>query len=153
MILGILAETKLSAGHLELELTESAAMEDSKAAIAIVEELRGFGIRISIDDFGTGHSSLGHLKHFHADNLKIDRSFVRDIADGPKDKAIVWAIANLASNLGLKTVAEGVENQEQLDYLRELGCHEAQGYFFSRPVAADEFKHLFATLSPGAHSH
>jgi EAL domain-containing protein (putative c-di-GMP-specific phosphodiesterase class I) len=136
----ILDEEGLTAMYLELELTESVAMHNPQDAIAVMDNLYGRGIRMSIDDFGTGYSSLSYLKKFKVNKLKIDQSFVCDICTDPEDKAIVGAIINLAKSLGLQTIAEGVETSEQLAYLREQGCDEAQGYLFSRPVSNQEFE-------------
>ena len=136
----ILDEAGLSAKHLELELTEGAAMQDPQRAIAVMADLHARGIRVSIDDFGTGYSSLSYLKRFRAYKLKIDQSFVRDISDDPDDKAIVGAIIHMANSLGLRTIAEGVETEAQLAFLRQQGCDEAQGYLFSRPLAPALFE-------------
>ncbi len=136
----ILEETGLSAEHLELELTEAVAMDDPQAAVEMMDKLHERGIRLSIDDFGTGYSSLSYLKRFKVYKLKIDQSFVRDITDDPEDKAIVTAIINLASSLGMHTIAEGVETAGQLAYLRLQGCDEVQGYYFSRPLPPEEFE-------------
>lgn len=141
-VMQILNEAGLPPQYLELELTESAAMENPLAAIVVVNELHELGVRVSIDDFGTGHSSLGHLKRFNAYKLKIDRSFVRDIASDPEDRAIVDAIIRMASSLGMLTIAEGVETEEQLTFLRSHGCQEVQGYYFSQPVPAKQFETL-----------
>ena len=97
------------------------------------------GVRLSIDDFGTGYSSLSYLKRFEVDKLKIDQSFIRDLATDPEDAAIVRAIIQMARSLGLRTVAEGVETQDVLDHLRLFHCDEAQGYFHARPMPADDF--------------
>lgn len=135
----ILEEAKLPPRYLELELTEGVAMEDPNSAIQIMDELHHRGIRMSIDDFGTGYSSLSYLKRFKIYKLKIDQSFVRDISVDPEDKAIVSAVISLASSLGMKTIAEGVETSEQMAFLRLQGCDEIQGYYFSKPLPADEF--------------
>jgi len=138
----ILQENQLEARHLELELTERVAMDDPLAAIAIMNELHDLGVRISIDDFGTGYSSLNYLKRFRAHKLKIDQSFVRDLADDADDQAIVKSVIHLANSLGIETIAEGVETSQQLAFLQQHGCQEAQGYFFSPPVPADQFTAL-----------
>jgi diguanylate cyclase (GGDEF)-like protein/PAS domain S-box-containing protein len=139
LVTRILEEAQLPAEYLELELTEAVAMDDPQAAIAVMDKLFECGIRMSIDDFGTGYSSLSYLKRFKVYKLKIDQSFVRDISDDPEDKAIVTAIINLASSLGMHTIAEGVETASQLAYLRLQGCDEVQGYYFSKPLLAAEF--------------
>jgi EAL domain-containing protein (putative c-di-GMP-specific phosphodiesterase class I) len=100
------------------------------------------GVTLSIDDFGTGYSSLSYLKRYQVDKLKIDQSFVRDLDNGPQDNSIVAAIIHMAHGMGFKTIAEGVETQAQLAYLRAHGCDEIQGYLFSRPVPADTFAQL-----------
>jgi diguanylate cyclase (GGDEF)-like protein len=138
----ILEDTGLDASYLELELTESIIMQDPEEAALILEKLHAQGIHISIDDFGTGYSSLSYLKRFHLDTLKIDRSFVRDISSDPDDAAIVKSVIALAHSLRLNVIAEGVENESQLSFLRSLGCDEYQGYFRSRPLPADEFEQI-----------
>ena len=139
-ISAILNEVGLPPENLELELTEAIAMDDPLVAIAVMDDLFGRGIRMSIDDFGTGYSSLSYLKKFKVYKLKIDQSFVRDISDDPDDKAIVTAIINMASSLNMKTIAEGVETAAQLAFLRLHGCDEVQGYYFSKPLKAEEFE-------------
>ncbi len=139
----ILQDTGLDPAYLELELTESVAMEDAETTIKIFSELKHMGIRISIDDFGTGYSSLSYLKRFPIDKLKIDRSFVKDIVSDSDDEAIVKAVIAVAHSLKLKVVAEGVETKEQLRFLRLHHCDEWQGYYFSRPIPADEMTQLF----------
>jgi len=138
----ILYEEGLPPEYLELELTEGVAVQDPQGAIATMNQLHDRGIRMSIDDFGTGFSSLSHLKKFKVYKLKIDQSFVRDISTDAEDKAIVSAIINMARSLGLTTIAEGVETMEQLEFLREQDCDEMQGYHFSKPLAADAFRAL-----------
>nr|WP_296483007.1 EAL domain-containing protein [Rhodoferax sp.] len=140
MVTRILDEAALPPEYLELELTEATAMDDPVGAIAVMNQLDERGIRLSIDDFGTGYSSLSYLKKFKIYKLKIDQSFVRDISDDPDDKAIVTAIINLASSLGMHTIAEGVETASQLTFLRLQGCDEVQGYYFSRPLPKDQFE-------------
>lgn len=132
----ILSETGVPAHFLELELTEGVTMDDTLAAIAVMDDLHARGVTMSIDDFGTGYSSLGHLKRFKINKLKIDQTFVRDIVIDPDDRAIVVAIISLAKSLGMLTIAEGVETPAQLDFLREHGCDEIQGYHLSRPLPA-----------------
>ncbi len=136
----ILGEERLPACHVELELTESVTMDNPLAAIATMGQLSELGIRMAIDDFGTGYSSMSYLKRFQAYKLKIDKSFVNDLSTDPDDEAIVTAIISLARSLGLKTIAEGVETLEQVNFLRDKGCDEAQGYYFSKPLPADKFE-------------
>ncbi|BAO81677.1 predicted signal transduction protein containing a membrane domain, an EAL and a GGDEF domain [Serpentinimonas raichei] len=133
----LLHESGLPAQRLEIELTESCAMINPQGSINTLEGLRQLQIPIAIDDFGTGYSSLSYLKRFKVGRLKIDQSFVRDLHLDPDDRAIVRAIIGLADHLGMRTVAEGVETAEQLAWLREHGCDEAQGYFFSRPLSPE----------------
>lgn len=131
LITGIVSETQLPAELLEVELTEAVAMDDPQGAIAVMEKLHENNIKMSIDDFGTGYSSLSYLKRFKVYKLKIDQSFIRDIPQDTEDKAIVTAIINMASSLGMHTIAEGVETADQLAFLRLQGCSEVQGYYFS----------------------
>jgi diguanylate cyclase (GGDEF)-like protein len=136
----ILDETGLPPEYLELELTEGVAMHDPQGAIAVMNDLHDRGIRLSIDDFGTGYSSLSYLKKFKVYKLKIDQSFVRDISTDPEDKAIVSAIISMAQRLGMQTIAEGVETAGQLSFLREQGCDEVQGYYYSKPLPVEQFE-------------
>ena len=136
----ILDEVMLPHQYLELELTEAVAMDNPRAAIEVMNELHERGIRMSIDDFGTGYSSLSYLKQFKVYKLKIDQSFVRDLTDDPEDKAIVTAIIHMAASLGMQTIAEGVETASQLSFLRLQGCNEVQGYYFSKPLTAEQFE-------------
>jgi len=140
LVSNILDEAGLPPQCLELELTEGVAMNDPLGAIAIMDALHQRGVRMSIDDFGTGYSSLSYLKRFQVYKLKIDQSFVRDITDDPDDKAIVAAIIGLAHSLGFATIAEGVETQAQLAFLRDQGCDEVQGYFYSKPLPPAAFE-------------
>ena len=142
MIMEALNAARLPPACLELELTESIAMNDPQVVTGILNELHRAGFKLSIDDFGTGYSSLPHLKRFNIDKLKIDQSFVQHISGDPDDAAIVTAIIQLAHNLGLRTIAEGVENADQMAFLRDHGCDEAQGFHVSQPLSADEFAEL-----------
>ncbi|PJJ21230.1 PAS domain S-box-containing protein/diguanylate cyclase (GGDEF)-like protein [Janthinobacterium sp. 67] len=137
-----LADTGLDAAHLELELTESMVMHDVEQATTIMAKLKALGVQLSIDDFGTGYSSLAYLRHFPIDVLKIDKTFVSDITHSIDDAAIVRAIISLAHSLRLKVIAEGVETEQQLAFLRQHGCDQMQGYLFSRPLAAPAFETL-----------
>jgi diguanylate cyclase (GGDEF)-like protein len=134
-----LQESGLEPRFLELELTESAVMHDAEASIEILKRLSGLGVRISVDDFGTGYSSLSYLRRLPLDKLKIDHSFIQEVTTSRDDAQIVRAIVSLAHSLHLKVIAEGVETEEQLDFLRRLGCDQYQGYFCSKPVPADAF--------------
>jgi diguanylate cyclase (GGDEF)-like protein len=142
MIARILADTSVDQKYLELELTESAIMKNQQEADESLAELRTLGMNISIDDFGTGYSSLSRLKSFNLDALKIDKSFVQNCSDNPDDRAIITAIIAMARSLELKVVAEGVETEQQMGFLRDLGCDEIQGYYLSRPVPPLEFAKL-----------
>ncbi|MHC5675134.1 putative bifunctional diguanylate cyclase/phosphodiesterase [Nostoc sp.] len=133
----ILEETGLKASYLELEVTESFLMGDIDRSVKILKQLRELGIWLALDDFGTGYSSLNYLKRFPVNMLKIDRSFIQDVMSNPDSAAITDAIIALAKSLRLKITAEGVETQEQLEYLQMRGCHEGQGFYFSRPLPAD----------------
>ena len=127
---------------LELELTESSLMSNAEETISVLRNLKALGIQISIDDFGTGYSSLAYLKRFPIDKLKIDIAFVREVTSNPDDAAIVLAIISMAHSMKLEVIAEGVENDAQLAYLRRHGCDEMQGYYFSRPVPQEEFEQM-----------
>lgn len=136
-VAAMVQEVGIDASLLHFEITESAAMQDSQQHIGSLQALRRLGSRILIDDFGTGYSNLSYLKHLPVDTLKIDRAFVRDMAQDPNDAAIVGAIAAVARSLGLHLVAEGIESAEQLECLRKLDCACGQGSYFSPPVDAD----------------
>ncbi|MCW8825908.1 MAG: EAL domain-containing protein [Gammaproteobacteria bacterium] len=129
----------ISPENVELEITESSVMGDVEQAIATMKKFRDLGLKLSIDDFGTGYSSLSYLKRFPINTLKIDQSFVRDLTIDSDDAAIVQAIISMAKNLNLDVVAEGVETEEQLEFLRQHGCENVQGYLLSKPLPADEF--------------
>jgi diguanylate cyclase (GGDEF)-like protein len=145
-----LAGAGLDAGYLELELTESAVMQDAESSIQVLRQLSGLGVRISVDDFGTGYSSLSYLRRLPLDKLKIDRSFIREVAASRDDAEIVRAIISLAHSLHLKVIAEGVETAEQLSFLRGLGCDQYQGFHCSPPVPADEFERMMSNTPPTA---
>lgn len=147
MVLEALSEHKLSASNLELELTEGLMIKDVESTVKIIELLHNAGIKLCIDDFGTGYSSLSYLKRFKIDKLKIDQSFVTDLTTDPDDAAIVNTIIALANSLGLNTIAEGVETQEQQEFLRNAGCNEVQGYLNSRPLPVAEFEAFIASLN------
>jgi diguanylate cyclase (GGDEF)-like protein/PAS domain S-box-containing protein len=134
----VLTDTGLDARYLELELTESLLMDNADVTFDVLQELREMGLKLAIDDFGTGYSSLGYLRQFQVNRLKIDRSFVRDVADNPDDAAIATAIINMAKALNLEVLAEGVETEAQISFLREQNCFDIQGYYFSKPVAVDQ---------------
>ncbi len=149
MIAEILEETGLDPQLLELEITEGTAMRDVEFTTATLSRLKGMGVHVSIDDFGTGYSSLGYLRQFPVDELKIDRSFIDDLPSDPDDSAIVATIIGLARTLNLRVVAEGVETEEQLAFLKGQQCEEMQGYLFSRPVPAEELEKILSR-SPGS---
>jgi diguanylate cyclase (GGDEF)-like protein len=136
----------VDAQYLTLELTESLLMKNAEEAVKTLNQLRALGLKISMDDFGTGYSSLSYLKRFPLHELKIDRSFIADIMTNPEDRALVSAMIFLAHEFGLKAVAEGVETQEQLDLLVTLDCAQYQGYFFSRPVPAEDLTPMLSSL-------
>jgi EAL domain-containing protein (putative c-di-GMP-specific phosphodiesterase class I) len=150
----VLAECGIEPQLLELELTESASMADADKSCALLAQLKAMGIRLAIDDFGTGYSNLNYLKRFPVDKLKIDRSFVADLLDSGDDLAISRAVIAMAHGLRLTVVAEGVETAGQLALLAEQGCDIMQGYYFSRPVPAEEFGRMLregARLDPAPH--
>jgi EAL domain-containing protein (putative c-di-GMP-specific phosphodiesterase class I) len=134
----LVAQAGVPPGTLTLEITESGVMTDPEAAIAMLWGLRHIGVRLSIDDFGTGYSSLAYLKRLPVDEVKLDKSFVLNMTSDANDAAIVRSTIELAHNLGLQLVAEGVEDQETLELLAALGCDLVQGYHLARPMPADE---------------
>jgi diguanylate cyclase (GGDEF)-like protein len=146
-IVNILEQTKLSPDYLELELTESITIQDTKLAKTILKEINALGISLSMDDFGTGYSSLGYLKQFPFHTLKIDRSLVKDLRPNSPDLAIINAVITLGQGLNLNVVAEGVETEELKDLLKKLGCEYIQGYLFSKPLPADEATKLLSESS------
>jgi len=139
-LVDILGETRLDPTCLELELTETSIMENTESAVALLTQIRGLGIKVAIDDFGTGYSSLSYLKHLPIDIVKLDRSFIKGATTDPDDAALVMAIVTLAHNLRLKVIAEGVETEEQLVFLRLLRCDEAQGFLFGKPMPPEVFE-------------
>jgi diguanylate cyclase (GGDEF)-like protein/PAS domain S-box-containing protein len=144
-IMSALAISGLSAGRLELEITEAVLIRDDEAALAILHQLRAIGVRIALDDFGTGYSSLSYLQRFPFDKIKVDRSFVRDISEpGNGSSSIVQAVVNIAAARHMTTTAEGVETEAQRQLLHRLGCSEMQGWLFSAAKPAEEIRELFA---------
>ncbi len=144
-VASILKDTGLAPRYLELELTESALMHDAESSVSVLEALKDMGVRLTIDDFGTGCSSLSYLKRFPIDTLKIDRSLVRNIGSDGNDATIVGAVIAMGRALGRRVIAEGVETQEQLAFLRTWQCDEGQGLHFSRPLSAEDFRRLLVT--------
>jgi EAL domain-containing protein (putative c-di-GMP-specific phosphodiesterase class I) len=139
--------------YLSLELTESVLVNHHKEGTEALHALRAMGLHLSVDDFGTGYSSFSYLKHFPLDTLKIDRSFIREIAIHPDDAAITTAIIAMGHALGLRVIAEGVETEAHLSLLQKQGCDEVQGYLVGRPVPADRFEeHLTRKRGPNAAS-
>jgi EAL domain-containing protein (putative c-di-GMP-specific phosphodiesterase class I) len=139
----IIDETQIDPRHLELEITESTIMEGVEKTLTILTNLKKLGVRISIDDFGTGFSSLNHLMRYPVDALKIDRSFIQNILIDNKATSIVLTMIKLAKSLGLSVVAEGVENELQQLFLKEHGCEQIQGYLFSPPIPIDKWDALY----------
>ena len=142
MVERILQDASVAPDLLELELTETLLMSDAEEAVQMLRQLKATGVRLSVDDFGTGYSSLSYLKRFPLDALKIDRSFVRDAVTDPDDATLTQTIINLGHSMRLRVVAEGVETAGQLEFLRLHGCDEMQGYYFARPLAAEDCTRL-----------
>jgi EAL domain-containing protein (putative c-di-GMP-specific phosphodiesterase class I) len=140
----IIQSTGVAAHALEIEITESMVMRDPERAVGVMVALRAMGVRLAIDDFGTGHSSLGYLKRFPINQLKVDRSFVRDLPHNGDDVAITRAVIAMAHSLKMSVVAEGVEFQDQFDLLRAEGCDEFQGYFCRPPLEERELMRFLA---------
>ena len=134
----VLHETGLAPQYLELELTESLLLANAELMLTVVQKLKAMGVTLAIDDFGTGYSNFGSLRQFGVTKLKIDRSFIQDVAVKPDDAAITTAIISMAKSLNLKVIAEGVENEAQMSFLRAHQCDEIQGYYFSKPLAVDK---------------
>jgi EAL domain-containing protein (putative c-di-GMP-specific phosphodiesterase class I) len=148
LLRAILAESGLPPRSLELEITEGVLMHDAGISTTVLRELKNIGVRLAIDDFGTGYSSLSYLQQFPIDVLKIDQSFVREIGVSRGDGAIVGAVIAMAASLGQRVVAEGVEDQTQLNFLRARLCDEGQGFLFSRPLPAPAFAALLDGSAP-----
>jgi diguanylate cyclase (GGDEF)-like protein len=144
VVRGALGKSGLDPRHLEVEVTEGVIMHAAEETIVRLQALKAMGIQLSVDDFGTGYSSLAYLKRFPVDRLKIDQAFVHDLATGRDDQAIARAIINLAQNLQLEVIAEGVETKVQCDFLKANGCDRMQGYLFSKPLPPDDFARLIA---------
>jgi diguanylate cyclase (GGDEF)-like protein len=142
-----LAASRLAPGRLELEITEAVLLQDDEMTVTMLHRLRALGVRVAMDDFGTGYSSLSYLRSFPFDKIKIDRSFIKDIERNRGSAAIIKAIASLGASLGIRTTAEGIETEEQLEIVRRAGCTEVQGYLMSRPVAACDLPDLIARFS------
>ena len=149
----ILAETGLPAEYLKLELTESVLIQDSETSQRTLDALKVIGVGLAIDDFGIGYSSLSYLKRFPIDTLKIDRSFVRDMATDPDDAAIVNAVIGMGRNLKQQVVAEGVESLKQLMMLKAQRCETGQGFQFSHPLSAEAFEYLLAHQKDSLFTH
>ncbi|MCK5912504.1 MAG: EAL domain-containing protein, partial [Desulfuromusa sp.] len=145
----ILLETGCPSGSLELEITEGFIMQHPEQSIAVLQRIRALGVELSVDDFGTGHSSLNYLKRLPINRLKIDRTFVWDIGENPDGEAITKAVIAMGQSLNLQITAEGIETPEQRKFLEKHGCNEAQGYMFSRPLPADEVSELLVSVTLG----
>jgi EAL domain-containing protein (putative c-di-GMP-specific phosphodiesterase class I) len=148
-VAAVLAQTGFPATRLQIEVTEGLLLDPSSDTLRKLHELVQTGVRLAVDDFGIGHSSLAYLKTFPLHTLKIDRMFVRDLQQHARDRAIARAIIELGHSLGLKVTAEGVETAEQAQTLQELGCDALQGYLFARPVPGPEFKKLLRKRGAG----
>ena len=148
MVTSALASAGLDPRRLELEVTETALLEDDETNVAILHQLRKLGVRVSLDDFGVGYSALGYLRKFPFDMIKIDRSFVGTLAFSHESAAIIRTIANLGANLGVETTAEGVETAEQLELVREAGCTAVQGFYFSKPCSAADVGRMIERINP-----
>jgi EAL domain-containing protein (putative c-di-GMP-specific phosphodiesterase class I) len=138
----LLDEADVPASQLTLEVTESALIRSPAEAVSTLQDLRERGIRLAVDDYGTGQSTLSYLKHLPVHELKIDKSFVTSLADSKSDQILVRSTIDLAHELGLQVVAEGIEDQRTLDMLRDLGCDYAQGYFISKPITPEQLLEL-----------
>jgi predicted signal transduction protein with EAL and GGDEF domain len=149
LVRSALADAGLPADRLELEITERVMLNEGEHVRSVLQDLRAFGVHISLDDFGTGYSSLNHLQSFPIDKIKIDRSFIGSLGIAAEADAIVRAVVNLGATLGLRTLAEGIETQDQADRMLAARCHQGQGYLFGRPVPAGEVADAVARLGKG----
>jgi EAL domain-containing protein (putative c-di-GMP-specific phosphodiesterase class I) len=147
-VCGILKESRLEPRYLELELTESVLMQDDESTISVLQALKAMGVQLTVDDFGTGNSSLGYLRRFPIDTLKIDQSFVHEISTNGDAATFLRAVISMCKTLKKRVVAEGVETREQLAFLATERCSEGQGYYFSPAVDAEHFAQLLGTGKP-----
>ena len=152
LIRRVLDETGIAPQYLELELTEGLLLANADVTFSVLKELKSLGVTLAIDDFGTGYSSFNYLRQFRVSKLKIDRSFIRDVAVNPDDAAITAAIIGMAKSLNIKVIAEGVENEEQMAFLRAHQCDEIQGYYFSKPLAVDKVADKLRGDNPEPHA-
>jgi EAL domain-containing protein (putative c-di-GMP-specific phosphodiesterase class I) len=151
LIRRVLNETGLDPHYLELEMTESIFLADADETLSVIQELKAMGLTLAIDDFGTGYSNFNYLRQFRISKLKIDRSFIRDVAVNPDYVAITTAIISMAKSLNLKVIAEGVEDEAQMSFLRAHQCDEIQGYYFSKPLAVDKVAAKLRGHTPEPH--
>jgi EAL domain-containing protein (putative c-di-GMP-specific phosphodiesterase class I) len=149
----VLHEAGLAPQYLELELTEGLLLANADVTLSVLKELKSMGVTLAIDDFGTGYSSFNYLRQFRVSKLKIDRSFIRDIAVNPDDAAITTAIISMAKSLNLKVIAEGVEDEAQMTFLRAHQCDEIQGYYFSKPLTVDKVADKLRGNNPDPQAH
>jgi EAL domain-containing protein (putative c-di-GMP-specific phosphodiesterase class I) len=149
-----LVSTEVVPQNLELELTETVLMQDAESALDTLHSLKALGVQLAVDDFGMGYSSFSYLRKFPLDTLKLDRSFIKDIGLGSDNATILSALINIGKNLNHRVVAEGVETEEQMLYVRSQGCNEGQGYFFCHPMVAERFAQYLESgvKEPIAHS-
>jgi EAL domain-containing protein (putative c-di-GMP-specific phosphodiesterase class I) len=152
LIRRVLHETGLAPQYLELELTESLLLANADVTLSVLKELKSMGLTLAIDDFGTGYSSFSYLRQFQVGKIKIDRSFIQYVAVKPDDAAITAAIISMAKSLNLKVIAEGVEDEAQMSFLRAHQCDEIQGYYFSKPLAVDRVADKLRGDSPEPHA-
>ena len=152
LIRRVLHETSLAPQYLELELTEGLLLANADVTFSVLQELKAMWLTLAIDDFGTGYSNFNYLRQFRVSKLKIDRSFIRDVAVNPDDAAITTAIISMAKSLNLKVIAEGVEDEAQMSFLRAHQCDEIQGYYFSRSLTVDKVADKLRGDSPEPHA-